>query len=363
MNLALWFVNSALVCIFCVALVMSWLLMVNIPPHTLNFTVPLATTKQISTTPKIEKIYLNDLFDTYTSTELSAQNSQPSLPTVPPKPSPVQVIAPTEEPSEFLSPLEITVRGTVLSSQPDASAALIEDETGKEKSFHLGEMVKDAQLVKIAHDRIVILRPNGQQDTLFLRALNKNVLAENEHKWLDIVKKIDENNYDVDLYSIRIEIPSIGQLLDIFSITTAFEAEKPIGLRVGELKANSLAEALGFKPGDVIVEIDNIPLGPINNRIEAFTSLTNVTMNKSVSVIFMRDEEKITHTYTFKSLEKKPAKSLERANIFDNTKYKNEPRISRPQKERSESFADATREMRARLLENMRIGRGNARNR
>jgi len=97
---------------------------------------------------------------------------------------------------DFLPPLQLNLHGTIINSNPKQNKAFIENAKNKEeKSYNLGEIIDDAQIIFIGKNKVIFIRSNGQQETLYS---NKN--SENEEDisskipWNKIIKKENYKN-------------------------------------------------------------------------------------------------------------------------------------------------------------------------
>jgi type II secretion system protein C len=243
-----------------------------------------------------KKIYEHDLFDTYTP----PREEGPSPITIPPLPSPKptdrQQPTPPKKP-ELLPPLTITLKGIMYSSDQIESIALIADETGKEQSYALGEKIKDAQLIKIAQQSIVLLRSNGQQETIALRK-DEQWIGDKDEKWDAIVKKEDDTSYVINIDSFTRKIPTVGDLLQQLSLATSYQKQKPIGVRIGAKQETDVVTVLGLKTGDVVTAINGIGVGLAEERIEAFATLEQAKKGDTINILLLRDKEEMQLSYT-----------------------------------------------------------------
>lgn len=361
MKQALWPLNSSLVIIGIITLFALLFFSVSVPPRPHSLTYPPETkrkTTEISASA-IEKIYKNDLFNTYRPEQAKPFESQ--VPTVPLLPQAQAAGLFVEESASTLPPLDITLRGIILSEQVEESVALIEDEAGKENRYHVGQQIKDGQMVKIAQDRVILVRTNGQQDTLFLRKQDQKDDLESTDEWQDVIKKISDGVYDIDLDRIQKELPSIGTLLDTLSVTTAFSDDIPIGLSIGKLENKGIGMALGLLEGDVVTSINDIPVGDIQERIKAFEVIASLEQNEKIIIDIIRNAQKLSTQYTFKAIEKK-VESSKNDELFKMSKTaKKNQSFNKFNQDHHRDYENSIRDMRARLLENMRKQRQNTR--
>lgn len=319
----LWIVNSSLLLVFA-AVITAY--------QAFDPVVPLWRTPKLSSITDLEKkdeiiqpnniswekIYQDDIFGSYITQEPKAvkQNfvtpiPEPRSPTIPPPPE--------VKKQEFIAPLTITLKGIIAGSDEDRNVAMIADETNKEGMYHLGEKIKDAQLIKIAHNRIVLLRANGQQETFYLRKDDIPVEEAPTEKWKYIVKKYDPQTYDVDPDSFAQEIESLGSFIERAGIIgTAFQDGKPIGIRVGTVDQNDVGGALGLAENDVITSINDMLIGEAEKRIAAYQAITQVGLGQSIKVGVKRADKDISLSYKLAKIEK-PRKSM-----FPGVRYANE---------------------------------------
>ena len=226
------------------------------------------TVKHVSAFPvdtevvDITKIYENDLFDTYHEKIMPPVEPDYTSP-IPTPPSPTQVEIPEEAVTPFLPPLQVTLKGIMILNDESKNVVIIEDNTTKkEENYKVGDSLDDAQLIRILHNRIILIRSNGQFETLYLS--EKDVIdqtVENDQKdgWAQTVRKVSDNAVEVDPTSFVEVVPTLAQFIDLFDITTVYKRGKSIGCRIGKITQGSLPEALGFEPSDIILSIAGMP--------------------------------------------------------------------------------------------------------
>lgn len=195
----------------------------------------------------------------------------------------------------LIDPLTITLNGIIGSSIPEASVCIIADETDKEKSYKVGDRVKDGVIIKILRDRIVILRLNGQVETHFLHEVSSL------YQSIDLsslVLNISENKYKINAEKFKQKIVNLGSMLDYFEmIPFVGEDGNVIGIVVTDKDPKNLSSLLGFKENDLILKINEISLTSNKNRIAAYDSVVNTNENAEVVVEFERDGQKQQNSY------------------------------------------------------------------
>ena len=373
----LWVVNSSLLIIFCLTLLLGVFLQQATPPFRIKrptideFEKPKPLSKA-----SIESIYKNDLFGTFIPTPHRAEPQ--SL--ITPIPQPRAVDLPTPPPAakpEFVPPLALSLKGIAFSLDEDKSIGMLTDETQKENIYHLGDPIKDALLLKIARNRITLLRSNGQHETIFLRK-EDNPQEDNPQplppaqQWNHVIKKVEENSFLIDRTEFPKAFPTLGSLIQAFSLLTIYRDGKPVGIKIGNnLAPNSLGTAMGLVKGDIIMTINSIKTANKKNRITIYDKAIQMKKEDSLSIELERNQQPFTLTYKLTHIEKE-------LKGFFPTSQPDQPKQEAPQlkmsqlqarEERTRKFAQqhpprqekAIEEIRQRLLENMRARARNTR--
>ena len=305
MRQQLWLLNSSLLITFVLVFSISWLIRKEAPIIKISpFPAKIIAGRKLEPTiskKQVENIYKNDLFDTYTEPTKPAEIGVSSIPE--PKLPEAKAIPPEKKP-ELVPPLKIVLKGILYTTEPDQSASFITDETGKEGKYYLGDQIKDSQIIKIAKDRIVILRNNGQQETMYLRKEDNLMSLPTDKRWDGIVKKIDESNYQIDPIRFREEIKNLGMLLEILSPATTYIKGKPIGVQIGKLNKEELENQLGLKDNDIIIDINDKKITTSKERYKIFEEVKNLKANDIIKVSLKRNYTEIQVSYLLKHIEK-----------------------------------------------------------
>jgi type II secretory pathway component PulC len=255
--------------------------------------------KQVS---KIElrKIYTNDLFNTYkepTAAVIPGISTQPPMPQ-PPAPRPVKI--PLPAPIKFLEPLQITLRGVLIVADESENVALVEDnQTKATKNYKPGEKIGDGYVLRIARNRLTILRSNGQQETLYVTADDPDLkkLLITRQDWTSIVQKTGPDSYLINPSEFITYVPTLAQFIDTFNITTVYKEGQSIGCRIGIIEQNTLAQAMGFNHGDIVTAINDIPTKTTGERLAIYQKIINLDPYETVTVSLLRNHEPLTIHY------------------------------------------------------------------
>lgn len=307
MKQQLWIVNSSLLGIFLLSVAMIVLLEQKPPALRIRHDWG-ETEKKKSERPQVnlEAIFTHDIFGTFVPVQRKA--TKQSFVTPMPEPR-TPSFAPAPEPPviDFLPALTITLKGLILSSDENKSVAMIADETAKEGMYHLGEKIKDAYIVKIAHNRIVLLRVNGQLEVFYLRS-DDSGLDVTPDKWQHMIRPTDGGGIEIDPQKFAKQVGSLGALLDLIPIVgTAYKAGKPIGIRVSPGTPDHIAPLLGLQPQDLITTVDGIDVINSKKRIEAYDKVLSKKIGDTVEVVVLRAGMPVTLKYTLVAM-KAPGK-------------------------------------------------------
>ena len=253
----------------------------------------------------LSKIYTNDLFNTYIQPTKPIEQPDTVKP-IPQPPSPKPPSIPATPPIKFLEPLKINLRGIIIATDERMNIAVIEDaKAGKAKNYKIGNMIEDAQLIRILKNKIILIRSNGQQETLYVSQhdaeLEQLLLPDNN--WTFIVKKISENNYTIDPELFVEKIRNLAQFIDSLNLITVYSKGQSIGCRVSKLMQNSLGVALGLVSSDIIQAINSIKPTDTNNRFEIYKSILAMNLGDIITVNLTRKGSPLAITYKLEKLD------------------------------------------------------------
>lgn len=311
----LWLVNATLLVVLSAAFVFVFLSNQRVPQ-----TVPLMVNnapsiqQKTSHTIDLEQIYENDLFNTYTKI-FPAPVEQNYTHPMPQPPTHSQVSVPEEAKQPFLPPLEVTLKGILYVDDDSNNCALIADnKTQVETSYKIGEKVEDAQLIRIFANRVILIRSNGQQETLYVNEsdIEKDpVFIEHEHQWSHIIKNINENKYFLDHQAFGGICKNLARFIDMFDLTTVYKDSKSIGCKVGKISSHSLGAAMGIESYDVITSINNLSTKTTDERYAIYQELLTKNYGDEIIVNITHNNQEKIITYILHDLKDPTDESLE----------------------------------------------------
>lgn len=256
----------------------------------------------------IKKIYENDLFDTFRKEVPVYQEPEYHL-EIPAPPPQEEIVTPTIPEPVFLDPLDITLKGIIVVSRDEQKNRVIiaDNTTDTERTYKVGDMIEDAQLIRIFNNKIVLLRSNGQQEVLYLREqdaqLDPTYNAMNN--WKDVVQQTSQNTFLVSPRNFIERVKNLAQFIDMIGLSTAYQHGLSMGCRVGELTPESLGIHLGLQSGDIITSINDIPATTTPERLQIYKTIINMKDNDVIKVHLIRQGTPLELQFTLKSFGEK----------------------------------------------------------
>jgi len=293
-----WIVNSALALLVLLAALFMSFTRVSTPEReeiapAKRVVAPRERTLEIN----LQKIYENDLFETLQPalppTELAPR--RPRLPDLP-RDQIVKIPAPAEP--SFLDPLDVTLKGiVVIRPESEQNVAIVsENKTGREMSYHIGDVYEDAQLINILNNKVVFLRSNGQQEVLYLREqdakLDPSYLTIDG--WENVVKQRGANRFMINPSEFAKRVESLAQFIDMLGLTSAYKQGKSVGCRIGLLEEKSLGGQLGLQTGDLILTVNGTPATTTENRLKIYRDVVALQGGDAIAVELTRTNRPFT---------------------------------------------------------------------
>jgi type II secretory pathway component PulC len=287
----LWILNCALFGLLLIA-VLIVLVTQQKKPHweSIEPTQLQGISKQVIPETVIAKIYENDLFDTYhrptpeiKKKELEAQLPPPPTPLRPP---PMEVPQP-----RFMDPIPIAVKGIIVVGDDQNNRVFIENtKTKEEKTFKIGDRIDDGQIIRIFRNRIILVRSNGQEEVLYLRAKDAKLdpAGYGQDRWADTVKKVGPNNFIIDPHDFAAIVPTLADLIHMLDPLTVYQKGHPIGTRIGTMEPTSIGIELGLVPGDIITSIAGMPTTDARSKLHAYHHVIALPLKSVFDIAIIR---------------------------------------------------------------------------
>lgn len=321
-----WIINLGLLSLVLAALAFTYLSNSKVPSRQDIEPAQLSPRKDLKVAINIRKIYEDDLFGTYVKELQQVKRIESSIP-FPEPPGQQKIVIPAIVEPEFLEPLQVSLKGIIVVGSNDAKnrAMVLDNKTMQEGTYKVGDLIQDAQLIRIFKNKVIFLRLNGQQEVLYLREQDAKVdpAYSISHEWDTVVKKIDNSNYLINPKAFAEQIKTLTECIDLLNATTAYQQGKSLGLRIGNLTNSPFGGLMGLQNGDIILSINNIPAQTTEERLAIYKNIISLKIGNTVSIKLIRKNREITLTYTledFTEEEKEknnPEEKQETAFFFD----------------------------------------------
>jgi type II secretory pathway component PulC len=313
MRSRLWIINSALIALFIIVVL---ILVVGRPafvaPKKLNF-VPNALPARSSVMPAVDQVYIYE-HDPFGTLGGAKAIEQPTVQKVSIAPVPASPIMQQEMPAQaivpsFLPPLTIVLKGIIYAQQENDHRAIIEDKkTKREELYRTGDIILDAEIIRIESNKVMFLRSNGQQETVYVSyaEAHKDPLyqrAEGKYAASIPVRKISDTQFVVDPQLFVSYVNNLAQFFDALDVTTVFEKGRSIGCRVGVMAPHSIGILCGLQSGDIVTTVNDISTGTTKERLAIYQQIIEMQEGSVIKVALLRGDERkpINITYTLSS--------------------------------------------------------------
>lgn len=202
-----------------------------------------------------------------------------------------------------LSDLDVTLLGTVVAVPVEYSVALIKDNKSNASSpYGLGDnLLNDAQVIGVEQKRVLLRRSNGSIEYIELgeesskddsRSTSTGDANGEEEGG---VSKEGPNKYIVEQAVLDQLLENPEQLASqVRVIPHKDEGGQIDGYRLSGIRRNSIFYKLGVKNGDIIHNVNGMPLDSMSNAMDAYNSLGS---SKNFSFEITRRRQKQNFEY------------------------------------------------------------------
>jgi len=244
----------------------------------------------------------NDLFGTYVQmAPAMAKIAEQPVPEIPDAPGAIPLTIPTEAPKVFIAPLPVVLKGVMyLHDRPAQSIAIIQYQDSKQEiNYRVGQTINDAQILKIFTNRIIVVRSNGQQETLYLREndAGRDLGLETAKALSTLVISQKDGVYQIPVDTFTSHVKTLGQFIDLLDLTTVYQKGKSIGCRVGKADKDSLGSKLGFTFDDIIEQVDGLPVTDVASRVLVFDHIVEKKVDDVIKVRVQRGGQPVQLHY------------------------------------------------------------------
>ena len=310
-----WIINLGLFSLVLVAFAFIYISTAKVPRRESIEPTEIMPKKESKVAINIRKIYEDDLFGTYVKELAAVKPLERSIP-FPQPPAQQKITIPAIPEPEFLDPLQITLKGIIVVSSNDSkNRAMVQDnKTMQEGTYKVGDIIQDAQLIRIFKNKIIFLRLNGQQEVLYLREQDAKTdpAYSLSHEWNTVVKQVGPNRYMVNPKTFVEHVKNLTECIDLLNATTAYQQGKSLGLRIGNLTKSPFGPLMGLQTGDIVLSINNIPAQTTQERLAIYKNVTSLKLGNTVTIKLLRKNREIEIIYTLDdfSAQEKPTEEI-----------------------------------------------------
>ena len=304
MKQPVWILNSSLLVLFFMSQLLLFMMQrvvprrISISPGKMIVEQEQAIVHQV----EIKNIYEHDLFGTYEPPVIPVHSViEEVVAAIPKSPKNIVPEVPVEKLPTFFAPLDVVLKGVIFVKDDPANCIAIVQlkKTKEERNYQVGDLIEDAQILKILSNRIIIIRSNGQQETLYLR--EEDAVSDFNKEAKSIPKSVIENSsgnkYTINIDEFTKRVRNLGEFINLLDLTTVYKHGKSFGCRVGKIDKDSLGFMLGLMIDDIIVKIDNYFIDDLANRIQVYDHIIQKHVGEIIEVVLYRGQDTMTLQY------------------------------------------------------------------
>lgn len=193
-----------------------------------------------------------------------------------------------------------TLVGTIASTDPRASFALIQEGDNKIHMYEVGrELQGGARILAVVRHKVFVV--NGGRVECYLHgeakaaAKPKTDATADAGQGGDGIRKVSESEFIVSNTELQKALENMSQLSTQARMVPSFKDGQPNGFRIYSIQPGSLYQKIGIKNGDVIQRINGMDLNTPEKGLEILTKLRT---EKRITVDMLRNNAKSTLDYT-----------------------------------------------------------------
>ena len=205
-----------------------------------------------------------------------------------------------EEQPTTVADLDVTLKGTVVSNV-DAYSAAFFVEKGNEsvEAYGIGQTVSGAEILSIHGDYVMLLHNNqqvrlGLGDEAKAKGTKKPEPADSDGE--EGIDQESETEFTIDRSLVD---EQLSDLAGLGRMARAFLHRAPDGsydgYRLSAIRRNTLPDKLGIKNGDIVHEVNGMPLTSLDGAMQALEALRS---ESDLEAVVTRRGERVTLKYT-----------------------------------------------------------------
>jgi len=165
-----------------------------------------------------------------------------------------------------LAQMGITLRGTI--TGPSEIARAIIEEAGEQKLFRIGENVKEATLIAIFRNK-VIMEVNGQQQMLVVEETPSTTTVASRTSGV----REPRRPRTAAAGGVPAAMRNMDQLIGNARVVPYYRGGQPYGFRVSDVVEGSQIHEYGMRTGDIIRSVNGVPIRTPQDALSAYQEL------------------------------------------------------------------------------------------
>jgi general secretion pathway protein C len=170
-----------------------------------------------------------------------------------------------------LTSLNCTLIGTVIHEGGGSWAVIMDNQSGQQDRYTVGDKFRDAEIVMILRNQVV-LNINGKNERLIMGI--EKIRAEDQ----DLEPGAEQSPGGVETYKISKDfvaqsVNNIAQIMSTVRVKPHFEDGKPAGFQVSRIKSESILKTMGFQDGDVIRSVNGREIRTAEDVMRLYNTL------------------------------------------------------------------------------------------
>ena len=196
-----------------------------------------------------------------------------------------------------ITKLNLALKGTITGDSKDSFAIIEDKDKRKQDLYRLNDTVKDATVMKILEDRVILMR-NGQEEILSISYEKVSPKREADKRKISRpVERISSTKYVLDREAVNSTLGNLNQFMTQLNVKPYLEFGKPAGFQISRIKPGSLISKMGLRNGDIIKSVNNMTIDNPEQAIGVYQQLQN---ESSFSIEVERRKKRKTFQYEIK---------------------------------------------------------------